>query len=205
MYRNVNRWHYYWSMHLGGYGRLWHWDNFNRKQFTDVSHYASPSIPDYFVEQGFKLLVNRQEYHLYKTDFPKVEFKGQYPIGEITYQNNSCPVTVSLDAYSPFIPLDSENSGLPATTFEFTLTNHSCQRIDASLIGKLQNAVALIIGSNRKSGSIPFSGQGIAFLEFTAVIRISGNRVPEILDAETGLLQHEVEKTKTENGKSMDW
>jgi hypothetical protein len=40
--------------------------------------------------------------------------------------------------------------------------------------------------------------------QFTAVFRVDGNKVPEIWDAETGLVQREVEYTKTENGISME-
>jgi hypothetical protein len=39
---------------------------------------------------------------------------------------------------------------------------------------------------------------------FTAVFRVGGDKVPEIWDAETGLVQREVEYTKTENGISME-
>jgi hypothetical protein len=40
--------------------------------------------------------------------------------------------------------------------------------------------------------------------DFTAVFRVSGNKVPEIWDAETGLIQRKVEYEKTENGISME-
>jgi hypothetical protein len=39
---------------------------------------------------------------------------------------------------------------------------------------------------------------------FTAVFRVDGNKVPEIWDAETGLVQRVVEYTKTETGISME-
>ena len=40
--------------------------------------------------------------------------------------------------------------------------------------------------------------------QFTAVFRVDGNKVPEIWDAESGLVQREVEYTKTENGISIE-
>jgi hypothetical protein len=40
---------------------------------------------------------------------------------------------------------------------------------------------------------------------FTAVFRVNGNMVPEIWDAETGLVQRKVEYTKTGNGISIEW
>ena len=40
---------------------------------------------------------------------------------------------------------------------------------------------------------------------FTAVFRVDGNRVPEIWDPETGLVQREVEYTREANGISMEF
>ncbi len=46
----------------------------------------------------------------------------------MTYRDADVPVSARLEAYSPFIPLDAEDSGLPATVMSFTLTNESRRR-----------------------------------------------------------------------------
>ncbi|MEI8198312.1 MAG: GH116 family glycosyl-hydrolase, partial [Phycisphaerae bacterium] len=57
----------------------------------------------------------------------------------VDYRNAAVPVRVSLEAFSPFIPLQAAESGLPATVFNFTLTNTSATPVEATLAGGLQN------------------------------------------------------------------
>jgi non-lysosomal glucosylceramidase len=52
-------------------------------------------------------------------------------------------VTVTLEAFSPFTPLDTDDSSLPATVMQFTLRNTSAAPVEASLTGWLENAVCL--------------------------------------------------------------
>jgi len=49
--------------------------------------------------------------------FSRVSFKGEFPIAEITFTDDDFPAEVVLTAFNPFIPLDSENSSLPAAFF----------------------------------------------------------------------------------------
>jgi non-lysosomal glucosylceramidase len=67
------------------------------------------------------------------------EFTGEYPIAELAYQDEALPLRVSLEAFSPFIPLESEDSGLPAILFNFTVTNPTDKTWLASLGASLQN------------------------------------------------------------------
>jgi len=50
-------------------------------------------------------------------------------------------VSVSLEAFSPFIPLDADESGLPATVMRFTVKNTSTAKVEVELAGWLENAV----------------------------------------------------------------
>ncbi len=134
------------QLYLGGDGRLWHWDIFNAPDpgwvaLTGGQHYARPLKPKSPLEQGFALKVNGQVRCLDKAGFPDVEFCGQYPIGTVNYRDAACPVTVKLEAYSPFIPLNAEDSGLPATIMEFTVKNTSAADVEVELAGWLENAV----------------------------------------------------------------
>jgi hypothetical protein len=52
--------------------------------------------------------------------FPRFQeciFKGEYPFGEVTIRDTSVPLQVSLSAWSPFIPLDDKDSGIPAPSW----------------------------------------------------------------------------------------
>jgi len=68
-------------------------------------------------------------------------FTGAYPIAELTYHDPALPLQVSIEAFSPFIPLESKDSGLPAILFHVTVTNPTTQPVRASIAATLQNAV----------------------------------------------------------------
>lgn len=139
------------QLYLGGDGRLWRWDIFNQHRATGDAHYAHPPDPAYPLEQGFALRVTAGEKSQVRTldakGFSDVRFTGEYPIGFVSYADERCPTTVSLEAFSPFIPLDTDNSSLPATVLHFTLKNPGMQRVEVELVGWLQNAVCLYSGS----------------------------------------------------------
>ena len=52
-------------------------------------------------------------------------------------------MTVSLEAFSPFAPLEVEDSSLPATILEFSLKNTTRSSVEVTLAGWLENAVCL--------------------------------------------------------------
>ena len=43
------------QLYLGGDGKLWHWDIFNRHVGTGAEHYANPLKPPSPLDQGFAL------------------------------------------------------------------------------------------------------------------------------------------------------
>jgi non-lysosomal glucosylceramidase len=71
----------------------------------------------------------------------ELEYAGEYPMARIRYLDPALPAEVALEAYSPFVPLDSKNSGLPIIVFEFRVTNTGSSRLDCSLLATLQNLV----------------------------------------------------------------
>lgn len=153
------------QLYLGGDGKLWFWDLFNLNhrigQLKGEEAYQYPYVrsrPEErgarMIDQGFSLRVDwegRSETRSLDRDgFEEIEFLGQYPIGEVTYRDPALPVEVSLEAFSPFIPLDLENSVLPATILEYTLRNTSETPIEVELSGRLENAV--LTGSRHRTG-----------------------------------------------------
>ncbi len=70
-----------------------------------------------------------------------IAFIGEYPVAEIIYSLPGLPIEVRLRAYSPFVPLDPDDSGLPAAVFHFDLINPTSESIEASILMCQQNAV----------------------------------------------------------------
>lgn len=135
------------QLYLGGDGRLWHWDIFNRVAGTGAEHYAKPMAATSPLSQGFALKVSgegqSQMRALDHTGWSEIAFQGDYPIGNVEYRDPKVPVSVSLAAFSPFIPLNAEDSALPATIMQFTVKNHSPTQVEVELGGWLENAVCL--------------------------------------------------------------
>ena len=57
------------------------------------------------------------------------------------YRDDGFPASVTLEAFSPFIPLNVADSALPATVMHFTIKNTGKATADVQLAGWLQNAV----------------------------------------------------------------
>ena len=146
------------QLYLGGDGKLWHWDLFNLPQpgnFSDLGgpNYARPPQPQSPIEQGFALKVTVGD----KTEMRQLDsrgfspdditFQGQYPVATVDYRAKELPVSVAMTAFPPFIPLNVEDSSLPATILRFTVRNTGAKPAAVELAGWLENAVCL--GSGR--------------------------------------------------------
>jgi uncharacterized protein (DUF608 family) len=157
------------QLYLGGDGKLWCWDIFNQAVATGDGHYAKPPEAASPLEQSFSLKIGAQAIPLDKSGFPDVSFLGQYPVGTVTYKDAGVPVEVMLEAFSPFIPLNAADSGLPATVMRFTVRNTSAATVAAALVGTLENAVCLHhrqATATRRNRVV--AGGGFTFLECSA-------------------------------------
>jgi non-lysosomal glucosylceramidase len=162
------------QLYFGGDGKLWHWDIFNQHVATGAEHYAKPMAPAAPLEQGFgiKLLTgaNREFYPLDRAHWRDISFNGEYPIAAINYRDPGLPVSVRLEAFSPFIPLNTDDSSLPATIFDFTVRNEGAVRVELEFTGWLQNAVCLH-SSQRRAGlrhNRPARAKGLLCIESSA-------------------------------------
>jgi non-lysosomal glucosylceramidase len=66
-------------------------------------------------------------------------FCGEFPVAEITFDEPHLPVRVKLEAYSPFIPLNADDSGLPIAVLRYHITNPGAAPVQVSLAGNLFN------------------------------------------------------------------
>ena len=154
-------------VYLGGDGKLWNWDIFNRPlngvmprmiQYKDRSWHQRPKgievwqggnyidpirdQPSPF-EQGFALKViadgKEQIRTLDRRGWKNIVFTGAYPRGTVSHSDPDCPVEVILDAYSPFVPLDYDDSSYPATIMSYRVENTSSNKVEVEVGGWLEN------------------------------------------------------------------
>ncbi len=162
------------QLYLGGDGKLWHWDIFNHHTATGAEHYAKPMKPSAPLEQGFALRVTEagttREWALDRAHWRDVSFTGEYPIGYVEYRDPDLPASVRLEAFSPFIPLNTDDSSLPATVMEFTIRNERSTQIEVELAGWLENAVCLHSAQAREGlrRNRLARHEGLLFLECSA-------------------------------------
>ncbi|AIE84399.1 GH116 family glycosyl hydrolase [Fimbriimonas ginsengisoli] len=131
------------QLYLCGDGTLGCWEIFNEHRYQNEGpySYAKRPIPKN-VEFGFTLEAGGRKYRLDKSSFSQIEFNGQYPIATVSYRDPACPVMAEMVAFSPFIPLNANDSGLPATVFEITVHNPGSSDVAIDLAGFLENACA---------------------------------------------------------------
>ena len=63
--------------------------------------------------------------------FKNAEFTAEFPFGTVTLTDDIIPLKVSLTGWSPFIPLSTDDSSLPAAMLEYTFINDTDSDIDA--------------------------------------------------------------------------
>jgi uncharacterized protein (DUF608 family) len=125
------------SISLGGRGQLRDWEFFNRPNKGFAPSYGFPSI---WAQAGRSKPVARvlearilPPYEgadgLGSDNAPglarlaSAKFTGEYPLAHIDFHDNALPVRVSLDAFSPFIPHDPDESGLPVAILRYRVMN----------------------------------------------------------------------------------
>jgi non-lysosomal glucosylceramidase len=71
--------------------------------------------------------------------FRKTKFKGEFPVAEIEFEEESSLLDIKLSAFNPLIPLNDKDSSLPVAIFTYEVMNRSNEELDISIIGNLTN------------------------------------------------------------------
>jgi non-lysosomal glucosylceramidase len=151
------------QVYLGGDGQLWYWDIFNVNEFKIGSgagshYYLHPMLQDRRFAQGFAIRTtlngDTQVRPLRQDGFGRIRFQGEYPVGRVLYGDDASPVEVRLQAFTPFIPTDEDNSGLPLVVMEYEVTNTACDRVAVDLGGWLQNTANYFTAGRAKGQHI---------------------------------------------------
>jgi uncharacterized protein (DUF608 family) len=68
-------------------------------------------------------------------------FKGEYPFGWFEFEDQDLPVGISLETFSPLIPMDAKNSAIPCAVFNITAKNASDKPAEVAFLASQQNGV----------------------------------------------------------------
>lgn len=194
------------TVYLGGDGRLWGWDIFNvphtgcvpnaalshvkgigTSEMGGANYLKPPKMESpWNVSHGLVLHVDGKAKRLDHSGFPQVEFTGQYPIGQIKLRDPASPISVMMEAFSPFIPLDYDNSSLPVTVMEITLKNAGDSAANVELEAYLENAAVRYQPSTSAGGLrrlarvLPLPGGTMVMGEVTAAPPPAASTRPDI-------------------------
>ena len=169
------------SIGLGGRGQLINWEIFNRPNKGYRPAYAFPSIwaqagngkpvarvlesrilPPYEGQDG---LGSNNSPGLSRLE--SATFTGEYPLAHIDFHDQLLPVKVELDAFSPFIPHEPDDSGLPVAILRYRVTNPGHVPAKAGISFSIDNPVG--IKEERR-------GAGIAEIAWRQAKRVSDRR-----------------------------
>lgn len=67
--------------------------------------------------------------------------KGEYPFVQVDFTDKSLPVSVSMEAFTPFIPLNADDSGIPGAIIRYRVANNSEKRVNVTIAGSMPNVI----------------------------------------------------------------
>jgi uncharacterized protein (DUF608 family) len=195
------------SISLGGRGQLRDWEVFNRPDKGNVPSYAFPSIwaqagsskpvarvlearalPPYEGQNG---LGSQNAPGL--TRLARATFTGEFPLARIDFEDRKLPVKVSLEAFTPFIPHEADDSGLPVAVLRYRVGNPGAVPARVSIAWSLDNPVGSRTAEGRKneyrkSGTL--EGLEMTNPRLAADDPLQGSFALCVLDAGNGTVSH---------------
>ena len=142
------------TISLGGRGNLRDWEIFNRPgkgvhmPFSFFALYfegagkklvrvlEGPIEPPFTTGFGFK--------RVFVPGLPRMEkarFKGEYPFAEVELSDSQVPLEIRLEAFNPFIPLEADDSGIPAFVLRYRVKNTGSAPAKITIAGSIINPV----------------------------------------------------------------
>ncbi len=149
------------QVYLGGDGRLWCWnlDGEPDAAWKDIGggpKYMNPVQPSSPMDQGFAVEVGpadgKRVFTLDSGGFGDIKFTNRYPMGRVNFSDADCPVDVQLDAYTPFVPLNRDDSSYPVIVMRYTIKNTSTQPQEVAIGGWIENF------SNHRTAAVNANG-----------------------------------------------
>lgn len=143
------------SISLGGRGQLKEWWIFNRPDQGNSPDYAFPSL--WVQARNQNPIARVLEARLTPPyegpsglgsanvpGMPRLEssrFRGEFPLARIDFQDSGLPVKVWLEAFTPFVPLEADDSGLPVAVLRYRVANPGAFTVKVSIAFSIENPV----------------------------------------------------------------
>ncbi|MGA2380561.1 MAG: GH116 family glycosyl-hydrolase [Spirochaetia bacterium] len=146
------------NISLGSRGDLLDWEIFNKpakglkipysffavcsrnRDSRDGSHIArileAPMQPPYANSHGFNTGMVAGLPHMMSS-----ELAGEYPFARVVFRDPDLPMDVALEAFTPFVPLNADESGIPGAILRYSVRNRSGKPLVVSIAGSLPNVV----------------------------------------------------------------
>ncbi len=67
--------------------------------------------------------------------------RGEYPFVWVDYEDKDLPIVVQMEAFTPLIPLNADDSGIPGAVIRYKVRNPGTKPVEVSVVGSLANAV----------------------------------------------------------------
>lgn len=71
--------------------------------------------------------------------FKKAEMSSEYPFVTVDLKDENMPVEAQLEAFTPFIPLESDDSGIPGAVLRYRVKNTTSEELTVSVTGSFTN------------------------------------------------------------------
>lgn len=75
--------------------------------------------------------------------FDSATCRGEYPFFTVDLADAELPVDVRMESFTPFVPHDADDSGLPTAVIRYRVTNTTAEPLDVSVAGSLGNVSSL--------------------------------------------------------------
>jgi uncharacterized protein (DUF608 family) len=113
------------------------------KDFEGASKVLEGPVPKwkYFGEKGSGNGSKGATYGLPR--FSQASFKTHFPFGIINLEDEDVPLQVEITGWSPFIPLDTDNSSLPVGAIEYTFSNPTNKTLESVFSYHSRNFMSL--------------------------------------------------------------
>ena len=161
------------TVSLGGRGELRDWEIMNvpAKGYSTVTDgNDAPFFAIYACPEGGEAMTKGLLGPLYDSEYQHAEgrpvnhhglprfreafFETTYPFGIVNLRDSLFPATVQLIGYNPFIPGNSDDSGIPLAVFEMEVHNSTDQALEVAIAGSIRN----FIGKDGRSYQTDWKG-----------------------------------------------
>lgn len=115
--------------------------------FSIWSHTAERGIDARVLEARYRGPCGVEEYAASNLGslprFDSSRFWSHYPFANVALQQKDLPLDVVLEAFTPFIPLNTDDSSIPGAIFRYQVKNRSAAAAQVAVCGSLSNVCGM--------------------------------------------------------------